>query len=44
MHAVEELLPVNGLYEPVGQAVQDVDELPPVDGLYVPAGQEVQEG
>jgi hypothetical protein len=40
MQAVEELLPVDGLYVPAAQAVHTFGL--PVDGLYVPAAQAMQ--
>lgn len=37
-----DVLPLEGLYVPCGQAAHADEELLPVDGLYVPAGQAVQ--
>ncbi len=41
MQAVE-LPPVDGLYVPAAQTMQEVEEVLPVDGLYLPAAQAVQ--
>ncbi len=42
MQATDELLPVDGLYVPAAQTMQEVEEVLPVDGLYVPASQTMQ--
>jgi hypothetical protein len=41
MQAVEEELPVDGLYVPAAHAMQAFEKMLPVDGLYVPAAHAV---
>jgi hypothetical protein len=42
LQAAEELLRVDGLYDPASHAAHAIKEFPPRRGLYVPAGQELQ--